>query len=228
MARKPTIGKQQRNLELASARLHHVEKLIEVLGDPSEWEYRDEWADGGRMSQEKCSCGQTIRYLFIIHHPIKGRAQVGSTCVNHFAVINPALYERMKAGVEAMEKTLAAEKAEVKRKAKAAQDNATVESLKEQYVQQYDELYCRKEAIALDATDRTKSNNRAWQFSMLGMLNGVFHPQYEETYVLPPRFVPPKYKTPRGYINWYSKQLERLQRAFDVLDKKPEDIIPPF
>lgn len=113
-----------------SRSLHHIEALIAALKNPSEWEYRGELIDSGPGSTASCACGHPIRYIFVIHHPVYGTSQVGSTCIEHFKLINPALYEALKAADHGLQEQLNA----AKRAAREAEQRANIETLKGAYV----------------------------------------------------------------------------------------------
>lgn len=70
------------------SRTNHALALLNALApDPSKWEYRGECFEGDENSH--CACGHPIRWLFPIYLEQQVKV-VGSTCVNHFAAINPA------------------------------------------------------------------------------------------------------------------------------------------
>lgn len=109
-----TIEKEERDIQNTTARLYHVQALIDALGNPSEWEYKGEMVDHDK-NRTKCSCGHPIRYEFILHHANGRTAPIGSTCVDHYAVIRPedaaAMQETLKKHME----KLAASKKEAKK-----------------------------------------------------------------------------------------------------------------
>lgn len=81
------------NLEARSA---YAKRLAAVLGNGAEWSYRGEVdeAPGNGI----CACGHTgLRYLFPIYHPDGRRVIVGSSCIETYAAVNPA----MVAGIQA-------------------------------------------------------------------------------------------------------------------------------
>src|SRR5690606_28775267 len=114
-----------------------------------------------------------------------------------------------------------------KAKAKAAQERAEVDMLYTQYC----ELYTVAQRIQryLAQNENFTGLQRCWQYSMLGVMNGVFYPQYKDTYVYPPTAkLPVTYKSERGYKNWYQKQITRLQDAFEIIGGRDSSDEIPF
>ena len=87
------ISALQTRLDGIEERTDYTEKLIKNLGDPSQYEYTGIVNDSGKECTARCACTHPIRYEYIIEHKItKKKASVGSTCINHFAEVNPKLY----------------------------------------------------------------------------------------------------------------------------------------
>lgn len=81
----------------AEASSQYAARLALVLGNGANWDYRGEclelaWPTG------VCSCGHRgLRFLFTLHHKHEERrAIVGSSCVETYADISPALVKRLK------------------------------------------------------------------------------------------------------------------------------------
>lgn len=76
-----------------------IKTFIDKLGDVVNWEHKGEVIDSGVKSKEKCVCGHSIRYCFILENNGK-KAQVGSECINHFKDYNISLYNSLIASIE--------------------------------------------------------------------------------------------------------------------------------
>jgi hypothetical protein len=109
------IDAMERIAEEKEQSLHHVQALINALGDPSKWEYRDEMNDTGSMNS-RCACGHAIRYEFIIYSPEGKTAILGSTCIENFSQFNPESAARMKKDYETFMEKVKAELKEQKEK----------------------------------------------------------------------------------------------------------------
>jgi hypothetical protein len=89
---------QWRTAARAVNRSEYARRLVAMLGNGADWGYRAICVDLQRCTG-KCSCGHTgLRYLFTLHNVHDGQtAIVGSTCVNNYASISPALSQRLAA-----------------------------------------------------------------------------------------------------------------------------------
>lgn len=76
--------------------LRHAQRLINALGNPSEWQATGEVVDAGGH----CACGHPIRWAFPIVHPDGRQNVIGSECVNHFQNINPDQADKLRAGLK--------------------------------------------------------------------------------------------------------------------------------
>lgn len=97
----------------------YAERLAAVLGDGSRWEFRGEVGEDSEC-RGKCACGHDgLRYLFTLHN-LDGKADVlvGSSCVETYQGISPALVECLRAKVADLQ---AAERARIAAAKKAAQ-----------------------------------------------------------------------------------------------------------
>lgn len=91
------------------AGIHHIERLLARLGDGREWEDTGEVSEGD-PNQSKCACGHAIKWEFHIEKKDKSdKCVVGSTCIEHFAGINPDLYQRLCESRENLKKRIAEE-----------------------------------------------------------------------------------------------------------------------
>lgn len=151
------IGRLQNEIGEKEGRLHHVQKLLENLGNPSEYEYTGQVIDAG-SSNAQCACTHPIRFCFIIKHQKSGRqAQVGSTCINHIASISPELGIVLTEAKDKLERELA-EAIKKSKRAKADEENVKLW-----------EEYCvlRDRAKAMHKTNREnyrKSPYPLWWF----------------------------------------------------------------
>jgi len=110
----------ERTIDRAEAPAHYAAALIAALApDPALWEYRGEMIDGGisALSPPRCACGHPIRWLFPIYLPGTPElaAQLGSTCILHYAAYRPDDAARMQERLAAMEAELAAALAKARR-----------------------------------------------------------------------------------------------------------------
>ena len=76
--------------------LRHAQRLINALGNPSEWQATGEVVDAGGH----CACGHPIRWAFPIVHPDGRQNVIGSECINHFQNINPDQADKLRAGLK--------------------------------------------------------------------------------------------------------------------------------
>lgn len=115
-----TIENTERLAILSNGRMEYAQRLCNALGDPSQWEYRGEMIDL-EAPKGKCACGhEGIRFEFIIHRD-KQTAIIGSTCICHFALINPAAAENMAIDYQKIMKKLAEQKQAAKKAAQQAE-----------------------------------------------------------------------------------------------------------
>lgn len=145
------IEETTREAARVDAKLHHVAALLQALGNPSEWKYTGDIGDAGN-SECYCACGHPIRYMFFIEHPQRGRAHVGSTCIEHIAHVAPELGDTLRAARDAHLQKLA----ELKKAAKRAQDDAENQRLWAEY------CAARDAAIAAHRANRQAGRRSAW------------------------------------------------------------------
>jgi len=120
------IASLEGKINSVEKKLWHEANFIQVLGDPSKWEYTGEVVDCLRGAY--CICGHAIRYRFLISY--NGRIEgVGSECINHFQNINPEMFESLKLADEKLKKEIA----EAKKKAHELELNTKIVPLKEEY-----------------------------------------------------------------------------------------------
>lgn len=183
-------AKVEKRIEQAEGHVHHVNALIAGLApDPREWEYRDEVCDAGTAGAS-CVCGHPIRYMFPVYRGADRRI-LGSTCVEHYAAIDPAKGARMLEALRSLEADLAARKAA----ARAAQTETEVAVLRAEY-----------EALYQRAVAEYKRYQGRYVPRPLFM---AFH---SKARVVSPGRVPVYQKT-GFYKGWYGKQIDRLRVA---------------
>jgi hypothetical protein len=183
------IERTERQEEKATSRLHHVETLVAKLGNPSEWEHTGVVNDLGRPEGE-CACGHAIRYEFCLEHPDGRKAVVGSTCIDHFEHINPALYASLKGALDGIREKLAADK----RTAREAQQDAEVEKLKAERAPLVDTLIARYKKAKADSYNGYVDNEDIyWGYRVAQQK-------------------PKQYKRRCDYIRWYKDSIETLKR----------------
>jgi len=189
--------------------LHHASALIAALKNPSEWEYTGECLDAGVNSSESCACGHPIRYCFVIKHPIYGINQVGSTCIEHFKAINPALYESLQNADQALRDQLA----EARRQAKAVQNADKIKVAKAAYL----EVWLEARAIQQMLKDRIIPVR---PYSPEGKL---FIPFWRLQAEYPAES--PEYARAHSYIKWYTEKAAALKmlvaRVMPTLNAEP-------
>lgn len=103
-------SKETRSEQRLSGTLAHHSNLLRAMdGDPAQWEYT------GAMTERKdcggtCACGHTgLRYEFFIRHKTSGKEIiVGSSCINAFDSVNPALVAAISDARDRAEKAAAA------------------------------------------------------------------------------------------------------------------------
>lgn len=135
------IEKIQSELENAEVRGGHIDALIQALGNPSEWIYTGEVIDA-KGSQAFCACGHPIRFCFKIRHATRGETHVGSTCIDHIALITPELGAALTEAREKLKEQLNEAKAKAKRAAADAENAA---------------LWVKYTALRQQAVDRNQS-----------------------------------------------------------------------
>ncbi len=135
------IDSQDAQLERADCNAHHAASLLRALGDPTQYEYRGEWFED-KSGGSYCSCGHPIVNVFPIYHQVTGAMKpLGSTCIDHFATITPALY----AALVSKRDEIALLVVETKKKVKRAQADARNADLWGRY------CVLRDQVMAIDA-----------------------------------------------------------------------------
>lgn len=186
------IDKIQNEALEQEGRATHALALINALApDPSKWEYRGECVDGGGENCE-CACGHPIRWCFPIYFESQVKI-VGSTCVNHFAAINPETGNLMLEKLAELEAKLAS----AKKEALAAQKQAEVEAIKARYEAAYDGMKARMQSYE---SSYTRAPYELWQLAR------------SSKWGLPRKA--PNYKRACDFIRWYSQSLARIERLW--------------
>lgn len=151
------VEKLQKDIEKKEGTIHHVKKLLENLGNPSDYEFTGQVFDAGN-SGAQCACTHDIRYCFIIRHKDNRKeAQVGSTCINHIASVSPELGQILLNAKDKLESELA----DAIKKAKRAKADAENQLLWEEY------CILRDRAKAIHKANRDnyrKSHYQLWYF----------------------------------------------------------------
>jgi hypothetical protein len=104
-------AKLERKIEHLENFQEIVRKFVVRLGDPSEFEFRNEVIDLGSV-KGKCTCDQPIRYMFLIWGPNGRVAPVGCECIKHFQAYNETLFGKLEHAREGLMEALAREKRE--------------------------------------------------------------------------------------------------------------------
>jgi hypothetical protein len=113
--------KGTREVEHKAARVDYLERLVRALdGDPSQWEYRGDCYDNGHGGGF-CSCGHPIRFEFIVHKGDKKKV-LGSSCIETYASINPAILEQYQADLARLLKAIADAKKAARERAQEAEN----------------------------------------------------------------------------------------------------------
>lgn len=192
--------------------LGYAEKLLENLGDPSEWRYTGEMADAGpgatkEVDPPRCACGHEIRFIFFIEHPTKGRSQVGSTCVRHFKDVNPQLYQDLLRAVEKMVEKVREEERK-KEQARRAQE---VETLRQEFE--------KKKAEFWALVSRLKEGAPKWQKRPLPYpIWSVLNRQNPRVWLSSE----PDLKSQAAYIRFYREQIYLITQLIQNPEKMPE------
>lgn len=176
-------------LESVEARGGHIDALIKALGNPSEWTYTGEVIDA-QGSQAFCACGHPIRFCFKISHATQGETHVGSTCIDHIALITPELGAVL---TEAREK-LREQLNEAKAKAKRAAADAVNAALWTQYAE-----------LRQIASDRIM-DQRSRNVRVKQELYAFFH--YRDKYN---RKAPPEYVQAGVLKKWLVAAIKRVE-----------------
>lgn len=186
-----TIQRTQSELSTQESHTNHALALLAALApDPSKWEYRGECFEGDENSH--CACGHPIRWLFPIYFENQTKI-VGSTCVNHFAAINPATGQLMIDKLAELQTKLSDQK---KAAARAAADAENAALWTE---------YCnwRDAAISAHRTNRqryVRSPYQLWHFAE----------SYREQYRVTKQ---PEYTRPCDLKKWLVKAIARAKSA---------------
>ena len=178
----------EQSLETEST-IRFISPFMSKMGDPRDYEYRGICIDAGRPC-EKCICGHSIRYIFVVHHKTEPReANLGSECINHFQAYNPDLWQAL---CKAQDK-LNLELKEAKRKAKEAKQDIEIDRLRSEYRRIYDILY---QAYRSYRGRGIKAPYNLWQ-AICGWYCGLVNPDNE-----------PEYVRKHSYIKYWNKQIE--------------------
>lgn len=193
---KDYIDKLESKLEKSQYGNAWRAKLSEALApDPSEWRFTGEIGEDD-SGLAKCACGHSIKYLFHLERERDGKKViVGSSCIEHYGEANPELVESIKAANEDLKKRIQEEKKAAKR---AAQE-AEVDKIRDEWESLWNKGYKVYKAYR----DRgEKAPYDLWE--IYGSYYGV-------------ALNSPRYKTPKGYINWYKRQTEILTYKYNRL-----------
>jgi hypothetical protein len=181
-------------------RLDHYSNLQSVLGDGRDWEYRGEmYEDNSRRS--KCSCGHpNLLYVFTIHNlKTGGTAVVGSTCIEHYGTVNPAMVNAIAAEVERIKKAAG----ERKRAAKALLLESEIQAL----TSTLNDLHWTLTRTVAGGGYGRRVNRELWgagitvfsaQHTLEGYTEGATHP----------RLRVPQYKVKGALIRWLKREID--------------------
>lgn len=195
------IEKIEAELDRATSARAYVDRLIASLGDLREWYHHGEVIDHGKGAADqfnppRCACGHPIRYAFVIHHPTRGTAWVGTECIGRIGELSPELAESLAATEEALRRKLREAKAQARR---AAADTRAQEALDE-----YSRAYYRV---------------REWCEPLLRERRVPYDLWYalfsRARYVKPPECCPP-YSRAADRMRWARTQMERLRLALQA------------
>ena len=212
---RTSLDKTLKRLGEKESTVDYVGRLVKTLGDPSEWKYTGKCVDAGRGAAfapdgPKCACGHPIRYQFFIYRERDGKVpdeeKVGSTCIGHFAAMNPVLYQELLKAISELEQ----EKKAKERAAREAERQVKVDAAREGYRRVYDYLYKKFEVYD----------------------DGEFLPRplflafksYSDSYRLPHPDDPPTYQRAHAYVNWYAKK----KKYAESIVKELEGSLPSF
>lgn len=202
-----SINEMEKKAVKISADNAYRKRLAQALHpDPSEWKFTGIVTEAQGLITSKCACGHSIKFEFHIERKRDGlKAIVGSTCINHYADINPELVE----AIDGAYKKLQAEIRKAKKKSKKAKQQKEVDNLKAIY----EYIYKRGYSIYLAYRDRDQKAPRAlWE---------AYGSHY---YHLPYPASDPKYKTARGYKNYYKKAINDARRSLENSGINPDTI----
>jgi hypothetical protein len=187
-------------LDTTERSLAHKKALITALEDPSEWEYTGDVTDaGGGWTQAKCACGHPIRYEFHIIRPRdQKKAVVGSTCVDHFKSINPALGATLEAARDKLVASI--------REAEKAAKKATEEVENVELWAKYETAKASAIAAYTVAVNRQRSYQQTYIPTMLYWLACGGGRKYI-------RSKPPTYQRPSDLKRWIVKATEVLEQT---------------
>lgn len=179
--------------ETLGARQAHVEVLLKALGNPSEWTFTGTVNDAGNDGRSKCACGHAIRYEFVIEHPARGQAHVGSTCIDHLAEITPELGNALKQARADLLRRIQ----EAEAQARAAAADAVNAKLWSEYCVARDEALAKHK---LNIDRRLRSPHALWFFCQ----------STRERYR---RYSPPKYAKAYALKRWLETGIKRARQA---------------
>lgn len=116
----------EREASAQGAKLSHLERLRDRLGDGRDWDFTGEVTELPHATGT-CSCGHSgLKFLFLLRNrKTADTAIVGSTCIEHYAEANPDMVKGIRAAVDQIE----AQAAEQKRKARELAQEAEVQAL---------------------------------------------------------------------------------------------------
>ena len=188
------IDRLEKRTDELARELDHRAKLMRALEpDPPEYEYTgEEPIDGGANAH--CSCGHEIRWIFTVIRKRDGKIMpIGSTCINHFAAINPITFQRLNQAYDILLKKLS----EAEKSAKAAAAQVKVEAAKIKFLAAYDR------ASTLYDNYRSRGEHAPYELWML---------MASRKYSISPDGVP-EYTRACDYIKWYDQQADCLLHA---------------
>lgn len=123
---------EETKADTARGKLEYSKRLVAALGDGRDWEYAGQCTDLQRPVG-KCCCGhEGIRYEFMIRNTKTGSLNiVGSSCINHFSDVNPALVASITAALDQLESAAAERKAAARKLTQEAEVQAELTKLSE-------------------------------------------------------------------------------------------------
>lgn len=195
------LDRLEARLNRVASHRAYVERLLSVLGDPREWVFTGEVVDHGKGATElpnppRCACGHPIRYEFIIEHPTRGLASVGSECIGRIGTMAPELAAELAAAEEALRRRI--------REAEAQARKAAADARAQQAMREYEAAY----ALVMKWAEPLLRDRRvpyALWYAMFSRARTVEPPDWC-----------PAYKRAADRARWARQQLERLRSALSA------------
>lgn len=170
-----TIETLERSETRAESSLGHAARLAAVLGNGAEWTYDGNCAEAQDCSGT-CACGQKgLRFLFRLDHPDGRTAIVGSSCIETYPGISPAVVATLGATLDGIRERLA----EARKRASAAAREAEVQRL----VREWSDLEWKLDRLTVEWDSRAA----CWRARPYGYRHGAKQRIAEGTDRLHPR-----------------------------------------